>query len=281
MTYYKFSKLFLLIGCILFNQQLLAQEFVNVKGNKIHYEKKGVGIPCVIFVSGYGDPLESFDSVFNEVAKVSTAIRYSRSGIGKSSYSNKEKDFDSIVTELDSFIKSLKIVAPYILIGHSYGGLIVRSYAKIHPDKVGGLLLDDATFEDYFERLSPYDKDAKKIERQEHEDWLKTDTSKATDDEFKSLWNVWHSPANWKKWFEPLPQVPVFIMTSMKVTGASLRNSEAVMYERYLAHDIWTKYVPFSMHIGLTTAGHFIHSDEPKIFIGVVDMLLNTIRQKH
>lgn len=279
MTIKIWIKALVVISYLFFHNDAKGQDYIQVNGNKIHFEKKGAGSPCIIFVSGYGDPLNSFDSVFDKVSKLTTAIRYSRSGIGKSGYSKKAKDFDQIVDELEAFINVLFIQEPIILIGHSYGGLIIRAYAKRHPKKVCGLLFDDSTFEDYFVRLSPYEKNAEMIERKEHEEWLKTDSSKATNDEFNSLWKVWHSPDNWIKWFEPMPNIPIFILTSMKITGESLRNSETVMNERYSAHSRWTKGSSISLHLGITTAGHFIHKDEPEIFVNTIDMLIDKTRK--
>jgi len=171
-----------------------AQDYVEVRGNQINYEIKGHGEPWVIFITGYGDPMSSFDSVFDKTADLTTVVRYSRAGLGKSSYDFKGKDIDVIIQELESFIRILNVPKPFILIGHSYGGLIGRSYSKRYSERVCGLLLDDPTFEDYFEKLSKHEKNAKTIETKDNENWLNTDTSKSARDEFESLWKVWHSP---------------------------------------------------------------------------------------
>lgn len=263
------------IGLILLFTRSFSQDFVKLNGNQINYEKKGNGSPTIVMVSGYGGSLNSFDSVFNKLSKLTTVVRYSRAGLGKSSYENVGKDFDTMVLELESLIQSLSIDERIVLIGHSYGGLIIRSYAKRHPEKVCGLLFDDSTFEDYFDRLTPIENDAEKIEMKEHED---LNSRKPMDDEFRSLWKVWHSSDNWTKWFDPMPQVPTVVLTSMKITKSGLRANDKLMDARYSAHSIWTKNKPFSVQIGLTNAGHFIHKDNPKVFVESVNMLLSAIR---
>ncbi|MBX9733227.1 MAG: alpha/beta hydrolase [Chitinophagaceae bacterium] len=152
----------LTIGLFLFSLESLCQDFIKINGNQINYEKKGSGSPTIVMVSGYGGALNTFDSVFTKLSKLTTVVRYSRAGLGKSSYENISKDFDNMVLELESLIQNLSIDEQIVLIGHSYGGLIIRSYAKRHPEKVCGLLFDDSTFEDYFERLTPIEKDAEK-----------------------------------------------------------------------------------------------------------------------
>lgn len=275
-----FIRYFFLLACMLVANSISAQEFMPINGNQIQYEKKGTGQPAVIFVAGYGGPLASFDSVFDKVSKFTTAIRYSRAGLGNSSYANKNKDFDTIVYELESLINALNIQQPFVLVGHSYGGLIIRSYAKRHPSNIAGLLFDDATFEDYFNRLTPLKINAESLELKGHDIVKKKYPSQARDDEFKSLWKVWHSPDEWKKWFEPMPSVPTVVLTSMKIADSSLRANQQLMDARYLAQSQWTKNKPFSMQIGVSNAGHFIHKDTPSIFVESVAMLLIAIRQK-
>lgn len=257
-----------------------AQEFLEINGNRVQVEKKGTGLPVLVCVAGYGGSLASFDSVFNKLSTFTTVVRYSRAGLGKSSYTNKNKDFDTIVQELESLVRAMNIQQPFILLGHSYGGLMIRSYAKRHPEQIAGLIFDDATFEDYFQILSPLKANAKALERKEHEKVMKKYPVPAMDDEFRSLWKVWHSPQAWKKWFLPMPSVPVLVLTSMKITDTALRSGPRLMQARYAAHSRWTKDKPFSMQVGITTGGHFLHRDNPALFVEAVQVFLNAIREK-
>lgn len=266
-----------LLLCIFVN----AQEFLEINGNRVQVEKKGTGLPVLVCVAGYGGSLASFDSVFNKLSSFTTVIRYSRAGLGKSSYTNKNKDFDTIVHELETLVRTLDIQQPFVLLGHSYGGLMIRSYAKRHPEQIAGLIFDDATFEDYFNILAPLKANAKKLELEEHDKVMKKYPVPAMDDEFRSLWKVWHSPLAWKKWFDPMPAVPVLVLTSMKIADSALRSGPALMQARYAAHSRWLKDKPFSMQIGITTGGHFLHRDNPALFVESVQVLISAIREKN
>ena len=274
-----FPRFFLLLTFQLLANLISAQQFTLINGNQIQYEIKGTGQPAIIFVAGYGGPLASFDSVFTKVSEFTTVVRYSRAGLGNSSYANKNKDFDTIVNELETLINVLQIQKPIVLVGHSYGGLIIRSYAKRHPTSIAGLLFDDAAFEDYFKRLSPIKQNAQSLELKDHDIVMKKYPVQAMDDEFRSLWKVWHSPGKWNKWFEPMPSVPTVVLTSMKIADTSLRANSQLMDARYAAHSVWTKNKPFSMQTGMSNAGHFIHKDAPSIFVESVEILLKVIRQ--
>lgn len=270
-------KYFIILAFLGFSNGVTAQDFIQINGNKIHYEKKGKHGPTVILVPGYGGILSDFDPVFDSLTKLTTVIRYSRAGLGKSTYETNNKSFENIVEELESLIETLKVPQPFILVGHSFGGLIIRAFAKRHPEKVCGLLFDDSTFEDYFEILKPIEVNAEEIELKAHSSY---NQNKPTDDEFKVLWDIWHSPTSWEKLFEPMPSIPTVVLTSMKVSKSSLRTSKQLMNARYLAHSRWTKNKPFSMQIGLTNSGHYIQEDTPSIFIESVRMLLNVIRDE-
>src|SRR5450755_1190462 len=105
-------KYLLILICIFFVKPMLAQEYVTIDGNQIQYEKKGTGLPYIIFVAGYGRPMAAFDSVFDQISLFTTVIRYSRAGTGNSSYKNVNKDFDSTVAELGLLIDSLHLLQP-------------------------------------------------------------------------------------------------------------------------------------------------------------------------
>lgn len=256
------------------------QQFITIKGNQIQYETKGTGQPVVIFVHGYAGSLSSFDSVFDKVAAFTTAVRYSRAGLGKSSFDNQNKDFDTIVRELESVIDTLHISQPFVLVGHSYGGLIIRSYSRKHPKKIAGLLFDDATFEDYFDKLKPVNANAEALELREHEANKINFPSKGMDAEFKSMWRVWHSPEKWKGWFDAMPDVPTVVLTAMKITDTLLRSSQQAMAIRYEAQGRWLQGKPFRMQVGVADAGHLLHRDTPYIFTESVHLLIDVIRNR-
>ena len=107
-----------------------SQDFVMINKEKIHYEIKGSGEPWIVLVTGLGMELNEFDSIFYDLSKETTVLRYSRAGNGRSSYNNKRDDFDETVNKLELLINELNVPEPFILSGHSYGGLIIRAYAK-------------------------------------------------------------------------------------------------------------------------------------------------------
>ena len=73
------------------------------------------------------EPYRALISFFFKISAFTTAVRYSRVGLGNSRYDHKNKDFDTMVSELEALINALNISQSFLLVGHSYGGLIIRS----------------------------------------------------------------------------------------------------------------------------------------------------------
>lgn len=120
---------------------------VDVDGVSISYRQSSGASPTIIFDSGLGDGLESWDSIFPLVEQFSSAIAWSRPGLGESADSPIDDDGVRTSAEtagvLERFLGKVGAQPPYILIGHSLGGLNVLKYAELHPDQVAAILLVD------------------------------------------------------------------------------------------------------------------------------------------
>ncbi len=116
---------------------------------------KNNGKPTIIMESGYGDYSKAWDSVIAEISMLSNVLIYDRAGLGKSEPSPNSRTSSEMVKELKALLIKAKIEPPYILVGHSFGGVNLRLYATEYPNEVCGLILVDSTPEDYIERLLP------------------------------------------------------------------------------------------------------------------------------
>jgi len=115
--------------------------------------KAGAGAPAVIFEAGAGDGLETWEQVFPEVAKLTTAFAYSRRGYGVGTPVLTHRDGATIVAELRALLATEGLQPPYILVGHSLGGLYMQLFAKLYPAEVAGVVLVDSTSPDHMARM--------------------------------------------------------------------------------------------------------------------------------
>lgn len=101
--------------------------------------------PTVVFENGLGGKLDGWAQVWPEVAKASSALAYNRPGYGRSDAVDTPRDGDHVVAELRTLLKSQRLQPPYVLVGHSLGGLYMQLFARLHPEEVRALVLVDST----------------------------------------------------------------------------------------------------------------------------------------
>lgn len=105
--------------------------------------------------AGYGDFSKAQDSIINEVSKSSDVLVYDRAGLGKSESSSRPGISREMIKELHELLNEARIKPPYILLGHSFGGINMRLFATEYPNEVRGMILVDSTPEDNRERFLP------------------------------------------------------------------------------------------------------------------------------
>jgi len=106
---------------------------------------KQINKPTVIFENGLGATYDYWDKVIPEVSKNATVYAYNRAGYGKSTASSNRRDGETIINELRSNLSHKGIKPPYILVGHSLGGLYMQYFARRYPKEVQALILVDST----------------------------------------------------------------------------------------------------------------------------------------
>jgi pimeloyl-ACP methyl ester carboxylesterase len=127
----------------------------------MYLECRGTGSPTVVFVSGLKGSAEDWKTstnqselaVFGEAAKITRACAYDRPGTpvgewpSRSDPAPQPTTAGDAVADLHALLSAAGEAGPYILVGHSYGGLVVRLYASTYPKDVSGLVLVDALSE--------------------------------------------------------------------------------------------------------------------------------------
>ncbi|HEU4886887.1 MAG TPA: alpha/beta hydrolase [Thermoanaerobaculia bacterium] len=121
---------------------------IDVGGRRLHLVCVGHGAPTVVFESGLGEGWYSWALVQDAVGRELRACSYDRSGIGFSDPDPATRSIARLNGDLHELLTRARERPPYLLVGHSLGGLLVRKYAKSWPSEVAGLVLVDSTHED-------------------------------------------------------------------------------------------------------------------------------------
>ena len=116
-------------------------------GRRLNLYCLGEGSPVIIFESGLTEPINNWGWVQPLVSRTTQACSYDRAGVGFSDPITRSATSANIVDDLHRMLNSANIKPPYVLVGHSTGGLSARLYAHTYPDEVVGMVLVDPSDE--------------------------------------------------------------------------------------------------------------------------------------
>ena len=119
-------------------------QFVDVGGFRLHINCTGAGSPTVVIEAGLGDWSTGWGFVQPEVAKTTRICTYDRAGWAWSEVGPLPRDAAHFAKELHTLLRNAHIPGPYILAGHSLGGLGVRVFVHDYPSEVAGVVLIDS-----------------------------------------------------------------------------------------------------------------------------------------
>lgn len=267
-------------------------------GRTMYLTCSGSGSPTVVLVSGLGeradnwsvttDPSTAGQAVFPQLAKVTRVCAYDRPGTATTTAAGIQQSRSTPVPQpttgtqaaddLDAMLVASREPGPYVLVGHSYGGDVVRLYAAAHPTTTAGLVLVDALSEDLLTRLTP--EQSNTLER------LNSPTTQgrppgAEEFRFSVVFPELRAAT--------LPRVPTVVLTADRkvISDADIASgqlptfvtqefADALWSAQLAAQDDLAAKFPGSLHITKTSSGHYIHIEQPQI---VVDATVQVIGQ--
>ena len=118
---------------------------IEVDGHVLEYEVGGEGSPCIVLLSGERVPIQFWDKARALMEGIGTVLTYNRPGVGKSSKPTSQQSADVVSSTLHQLLDKLDLEPPFLLVGHSSGGLPVARIAIDHPEMVMTLTLFDSS----------------------------------------------------------------------------------------------------------------------------------------
>jgi pimeloyl-ACP methyl ester carboxylesterase len=124
-------------------------EMIDIGGRKLHLIRKGSGGPTVVFESGAGGS-SSMWWPFQDRLQDMTTVAYDRAGLGWSDAAALPRTMEERAADLHALLVAAKIPPPYVLVGISYGGPLIRLFARDHRNEVAGMVFVDIGHEAVF-----------------------------------------------------------------------------------------------------------------------------------
>lgn len=243
---------------------ILSGGLVDVGGYRLRVECNGTGKPVVVMDAGLAQDRSTWGSVPAGVAKFSRACTYDRAGLGESDAGPSPRTSQKIVDELYALLTNAKIPAPYILVGHSFGGTNVWLFSSEHPDSVAGMVFDDSSHPDQaslFAALMSPDERATFMRQERGENYERVDLETSMAQVRAAV---------------PLPPIFLTVLSS----DPDLSDAQHAEILKKLQAEL-AALVPNSKHIVVAKTGHFIQLEQPQVVIDAISEMVNAVRQKY
>jgi pimeloyl-ACP methyl ester carboxylesterase len=130
-------------------------QLIDVGGHRLHIQCAGAGSPTVVTESGFGGTSLDWSLVQTAVAQTTRVCAYDRAGFGWSDPGPSPRTSGRIIEELHTLLAGAGISSPYVLVGHSVGGLHAQLFTSQYASEVAGLVLLDPTPAAYLSSLGP------------------------------------------------------------------------------------------------------------------------------
>ncbi len=236
--------------------QILTGGMIDVGGYYLRIECRGSG-RTVVFDSGLNQMRDTWGTVPDEIVKVARVCTYDRAGVGESDDANVKRTSSDVVRELRTLLEKKGEKGPFVLVGHSFGGLNARLYAAMHPAEVLGLILVEPSHEDQYQKIADTKQEPEREQYLRHEggengermDLLSSASEVRSADGPNSL--------------------PTILLTAKASGGDENLNSIALELNTRLGQRI-----PLTEHIVVENSGHFPQLDRPDVVIGAIRKLL-------
>ncbi len=128
----------------------------DVGGHRLHIECTGTGSPTVVTESGLGGNSRLWTRIVDATGPTTRVCTYDRAGTGWSDDASRAQDSAAVVADLHQLLTVSDETGPYVLAGHSTGGVYALTYAATHPSEVAGMVLLDSSSPEQFTILPQF-----------------------------------------------------------------------------------------------------------------------------
>ena len=280
MIQYHRNLLLSLITTLLFSVEaiIIAQpKFVEISGKQQRILVRGEGQPTVVFVTGLGGDMRSFSKIQFEISKITRTLSYDRAGLGKSEPIENQRSIDNMVKELNLILLQENIGPPYLLVGHSLGGYVLRLFTNYYPNNVAGLFFIDPASEEWREARRSI---RNQQERAKYDSLLNSTDYSTMPDGIKREMQQLETNEALVKGIDVPDNIPVTLITSTRFSQSEIDGGET---SRDIA--LWVKLhkkmiesAPQARHLLTDKSGHDIHQDEPQLVISEIQKMILSIR---
>jgi pimeloyl-ACP methyl ester carboxylesterase len=239
-------------------------------------DQRKSGQPVVVLEAGSGAGLDTWKPVFNDVAKLAPVIAYDRRGEGQSGADTETPTLTRNVHVLHALLQQLKTPPPYVLVGHSLGGVLIRGFSSLYPGETAGLVyLDVPNFESTRAERAAVLPEADRQRALEPPvlPEIPPDTSPAQRPVLEQLLEEMRSDfPSARGWRQPAG-IPVAVVVTTRADRLRGNGAAAVGLQIKMQSQ-WALTAPNGLFLAAGHTGHQVHRDDPALVVKLVEHVL-------
>ena len=235
----------------------------------LRFSLSGEGSPTIVLLNGAGGPLEGWFRLFPAIEELGTVVTYDRPGVGASARPREPQLGTTVVLQLRALLREIGARPPFLLVGHSFGGLHANLFARVYPEETCGVLFLEATAPDdvlgmkrhlsrlqraiagLLDRLSP------------------PDPNDEISNEVETAAEIAEAP--------PFPPVPLTVISGGKRLPRWMASNDA-QRERARNQEALARLSPLGEHVIAQGSAHYPQMSEPLVVLAALEKLVEQTR---
>lgn len=271
------------------------ERMVRVEGHDMRVWTSGLdlrkpGQPVVVFENGARAPIEAWGEVPGRVAPLAPVVAYDRTTVGASAWDGQVGTPGHVAARLRGLLQAIDVPPPYVLVGWSYGGDLVRHHVGLHPDAIAGVVYVDPAIHSPAASVRVLERVGSGItEHRRHRAAVETLFSTLTprgQAEIQPQMELYRDHVEQE--FRSAPMIPTSVLLAGKYEAPSPQEVEAlgqVPYDRRAHHDArlrdridrfrdWVLDAPAGLFVVARNSGHAIQADAPDLVVAAIEAVL-------